>query len=91
MTYRGENFIMMNFIACILHRMLLGGINRGGCGGWGMWHASGMGENVYRVLIGSPEGRSPLGTPRLRWEDNIQTDLSGDRDRWGELDSAGLG
>jgi len=27
-----------------------------------------------RVLVGKPEGRSPLGTPRRRWEDEINTD-----------------
>jgi hypothetical protein len=29
----------------------------------------------YRVLVGKPEGKRPLGIPRLRWEDNIKTDL----------------
>ena len=50
---------------------------------------------VYRVLVGKPEGRGPLGTPRHRWEDNIKMDLQDvgcggkdwielaqDRDRW---------
>jgi hypothetical protein len=32
-------------------------------------------RNAYRVLVGKPEGRSPLGIPRLRWEDNIKLDL----------------
>jgi hypothetical protein len=30
---------------------------------------------VNRVLVGKPEGKRPLGRPRLRWEDNIQMDL----------------
>jgi len=30
---------------------------------------------VYRVLVGKPEGRRPLGRPRRRWVDNIRTDL----------------
>jgi len=30
---------------------------------------------VYRVLVGKPEGRRPLGRPRRRWEDNIKMDL----------------
>jgi hypothetical protein len=36
-----------------------------------------MGEikNAYRILVGKPEGKRPLGGPRLRWEDNIKTDL----------------
>ena len=32
-------------------------------------------RNVYRVLVGKPEGKRPLGRPRHRWEDNIKTDL----------------
>jgi hypothetical protein len=27
---------------------------------------------VYRVLVGKPEGKRPLGRPKLRWEDNIK-------------------
>jgi hypothetical protein len=40
-------------------------------------HVSRMGEGrgVYRVLVGRPEGKSPLGRPRRRWEDNIKMDL----------------
>jgi hypothetical protein len=36
-----------------------------------------MGEErgVYRVLVGKPERKSPLGRPRRRWEDNIRMDL----------------
>jgi hypothetical protein len=36
-----------------------------------------MGEGgvVYRVLVGRPEGKRPLGGPRRRWEDNINMDL----------------
>jgi hypothetical protein len=36
-----------------------------------------MGEarGVYRVLVGKPEGKRPMGRPRLRWEDNIKIDL----------------
>jgi len=53
---------------------------------------------VYRVLVGKPEGKRPLGRPRRRWKDNIKLDLqdvecSGmdwielaqDRDRWRKL------
>ena len=40
-------------------------------------HVAHMGEGrgVYRVLIGKPEGKRPLGRPRCRWEDNIKMDL----------------
>jgi hypothetical protein len=33
------------------------------------------GRGAYRVLVGRPEGRRPLGRPRRRWEDNIKMDL----------------
>ena len=58
----------------------------------------GWGEGVYRVLVGKPEGRRPLGRPRRRWADNIRMDLqevgcgymdwiwlAQDRDRWWTL------
>jgi hypothetical protein len=35
----------------------------------------GEGRGVYRVLVGRPEGKRPLGRPRCRWEDNINTNL----------------
>jgi hypothetical protein len=37
-----------------------------------------MGEErkVYKVLVGKPEGRRPLGRPRHRWEDGIRMDLT---------------
>jgi hypothetical protein len=37
-------------------------------------HVARMAErrSVYRVLVGKPEGQSPLGRPRRRWEDNIK-------------------
>jgi hypothetical protein len=59
-----------------------------------------MGERrgVYRVLVGKPEGRRPLGRPRSRWEDNIRIyiqkvgcggmgwiELAQVRDRWRAL------
>jgi hypothetical protein len=62
-----------------------------------------MGEErgVYRVLVGKPEGKRPLGKPRRRWVDNIRMDLQEvgcgyvdwigldqDRDRWRTVVSA---
>ena len=61
-------------------------------------HVVRMGQErgVYRVLVGKPEGKRPLGRPRRRWVDNIRTDLqevgcgymAQDRDRWRTLVSA---
>jgi len=59
-------------------------------------------RGVYRVLVGKPEGKGPLGRPRSRWEDNINVDLqevgcggiidwielAQDRDRWRVLVNA---
>jgi hypothetical protein len=41
------------------------------------WHVEWVGEerDVYRVLVGKPEEKTPLGRVRRRWEDNIRTDL----------------
>jgi hypothetical protein len=62
-----------------------------------------MGEEreVYKVLVGKPEGKRALGRPRRRWEDGIRMDLreidlggvdwirlSQDRDRWRAVVSA---
>jgi hypothetical protein len=40
-------------------------------------HVARMGEgrSVYRILVGRPEGKRPLGRPRRRWEDNTEMDL----------------
>jgi hypothetical protein len=40
-------------------------------------HVARMGEkrNTYRLLVGNPEGRRPLGRPRRKWLDNIRMDL----------------
>jgi hypothetical protein len=60
-------------------------------------HVARMGEErkVYKVLVGKPEGKRPLGRPSRRWEDGIRMDLreigwgvvdwirlAQDRDRW---------
>jgi hypothetical protein len=40
-------------------------------------HAARMGEksNAFRIFVGKPEGKRPLGIPRCRWVDNIKIDL----------------
>jgi hypothetical protein len=44
-------------------------------------HVTHMGENrgVYRVLVGNPGGKRPLGRPRCRWGENIKLDLVGSK------------
>ena len=32
-------------------------------------------RGIYRVLVGKPEGKRPLGRPKGRWEDNIKMDI----------------
>jgi hypothetical protein len=62
-----------------------------------------MGEErkVYKVLVGKPEGKRPLGRPRRRWENGIRMDLreiglgvwiglAQDRDRWRAVVSAAM-
>jgi hypothetical protein len=44
----------------------------------------GEGRDAYRILVGRPEGRRPLGWPRRRWEDNIRMDLQ--EVGWGDMD-----
>jgi hypothetical protein len=41
-------------------------------------HVAGMGEtrNAYRILVGKPEEKRPLGRPKRRWVDNIKMDVS---------------
>jgi hypothetical protein len=61
----------------------------------------GEGRGVYRILVGKPEGKEPLGRPRHRGEDNIKMDiqevgcgdmdwigLAQDRERWRALVNA---
>jgi hypothetical protein len=44
---------------------------------WSIYVACmGKERGVYRILVGRPEGKRPLGRPRHRWEDNIKVDLS---------------
>jgi hypothetical protein len=53
-------------------------------------HATRMGEkrNAYRLLVGKPEGKRPLGRPRRRWVDNIRMDLR--EVGWGNVGWIGL-
>jgi hypothetical protein len=48
-------------------------------------------RNAYRILVGKPEGKRPLGRPRRRWVGNIKIDLKRDRMGWYGLDRSGSG
>jgi hypothetical protein len=39
-------------------------------------------RNAYRILVGKPEGKTPLGRPRCRWVENVKMDLKRDRMGW---------
>jgi hypothetical protein len=67
----------------------------------GACSSDGEGRGVYRVLVGKPERKRPMGRPRRRWEDDIMMDLkeagcggmdwielSQDRNRWRALVNA---
>jgi hypothetical protein len=45
-------------------------------------------RNAYRLLVGKPEGKRPLGRPRRRWVDDIRMDLG--EVEWGDVDWIGL-
>jgi hypothetical protein len=45
-------------------------------------------RNAYRLLVGKPEGKIPLGRPRRRWVDNIRMDLG--EVGWDDVDWIGL-
>jgi hypothetical protein len=53
-------------------------------------HVARMGEkrNAYKLLVGTPEGKRPLGRPRRRWVDNIKMDLG--EVGWSDVDWIGL-
>jgi hypothetical protein len=42
-----------------------------------MYHEWKGERNAYRILVGNPEGKRPLGRPRRRWVDNIKVNLRG--------------
>jgi hypothetical protein len=44
----------------------------------------GKNRNAYRIWVGKPEGKRPLGRPRRRWEDSIKIDLKAKG--WGDMD-----
>ena len=76
-------------------------INSGRMGWVGHVALMGAKRGLYRVLVGKPEGKRPLGRPRHRWEDNTTMnfqevgyggmdwiELAQDRDRWREFVNA---
>ena len=84
----------MSFMLCTSHQILL--VMKSRRMKW-VGHVARMGKRrgAFRLLVGKPEKRRPLGRPMHRWEDNIKTDLrevewggldwidvTGDRERW---------
>jgi hypothetical protein len=55
----------------------------------GVCSTKGGENNAYRILVGKPEGKRPLGRPRLRWVDNIKMDLR--EIGWDGMDWIGIG
>ena len=96
---RGKSFstvLMIIYLSCSVQYCAGDKIEKNEMGG----HVARMeeGRGVRKVLVGKPEGKSPLGRPRRRWEDNIKMDLQEvgrccgdwmelvqDRDRWRPL------
>jgi hypothetical protein len=79
----GQNCTIRSFITCAIGRIC---------------STNGDKRNGYRILVGKPEGRRPLGRPRRRWIGNIKMDLTEigcddmdwihlaqDRDQWRAL------
>jgi hypothetical protein len=54
----------------------------------GSCSTNGEKNNSYRLLVGKPEGKRPLGRPRRRWANNIRIDLG--EVGWGDVDWIGL-
>jgi hypothetical protein len=54
----------------------------------GSCSTNGEKRNAYRLLVGKPEGKRPLGIPRRRWVDNSRMDLG--EVGWGDVDWIGL-
>jgi hypothetical protein len=77
---------MRNFVICTHPQISLGKSRLGWAG-----HVARMGEKIkmYKVMVGKPEGKRPLGRPRRRWEDGVRMDW---KLAWGcGLDSTGSG
>jgi hypothetical protein len=91
---------MRSFMICTPHQYYAGDkIEKNEIGG--LCSADREKRGVNRILGGKPEGKKPLGRPRLRWKENIKVDLqevecggmdwnglAQDRDRWREIVNA---
>jgi hypothetical protein len=79
----GENYITMSFVICTIRTMKSRRMRWAG-------HVARMGAkiNAYRLLVGKPDGKKPLGRPRRRWVDNIRMHVG--EVGWGDVDRIGL-
>jgi hypothetical protein len=93
---------MRRLMTCTPHPLLCGDKTEKNEMG-GACSSDGEGRYVYRVLVGKPEGKRPLGRPRRRWEDNTKADLqevgcggmdwielAQDREKWRTLVNAAM-
>jgi hypothetical protein len=65
-------YLRRSVMICTIHPVLFGSRRMRWVG-----YVACMGKQIgiYRVLVGKPEGKRPLGRPRQRWKDNIKMDL----------------
>jgi hypothetical protein len=94
---RQSSHLLSKYIKIHTYKTIILPIVLYGCEAWSKsrrmrWasHVARMGEkrNVYRLWVGKPEGKRPLGRPRYRWVDNIKMDLG--EVGWGDVDWIGL-
>jgi hypothetical protein len=78
---------MRSFVICTAHPILFGDNIEKNEIGWA-YSTYGVRRVVYRVLVGKPGEKRPLGRPRRRWEDNIKMDL---QEVGGGMNGAGSG
>ena len=91
----GETYIMLSYTHCIFHLNIVRNLKSRRLRWAG--HVARMEKirNAYRILVGKPESKRPLGRPKRRWEDTIKMELrevgcdprdwialAEDRDQW---------
>ena len=70
-----ESYIMLSYMHCIIRHNTIRSLKSRRLRWAGHVARMKLSRNAFRVLVGKPEGKRPLGRPRRRWEDNIKMDL----------------